>query len=81
MLIRKGWPVNLKRVRRLWNELGLRRPMRLRKPRKLGPKRGTGANSCVNQPSRFKNDVWTCDFIHDRTSNGRPLKWLTLVDE
>jgi len=29
----------------------------------------------------FKNDVWTCDFIHDRTAEGRPLKWLTLVDE
>jgi transposase InsO family protein len=23
----------------------------------------------------------TCDFIHDRTASGRPLKWLTLVDE
>jgi putative transposase len=81
MLIRKGYAVNLKRVRRLWNELGLRRPIRLKKPRKLGPKRGTGANSCTRQPSRFKNDVWTCDFIHDRTADGRPLKWLTLVDE
>jgi putative transposase len=81
LLIRKGWSVNLKRVRRLWIELGLRRPLRLRKPRKFGPKPGVGANSCVNQPARFKNDVWTCDFIHDRTSDGRPLKWLTLVDE
>lgn len=81
MLIRKGWSVNLKRVRRLWNVLGLRRPIRMRKPRKLDPKRGTGANSCTRQPARFKNDVWTCDFIHDRTANGRPLKWLTLVDE
>jgi putative transposase len=81
MLVRKGWSVNLKRVHRLWNELGLRRPLRLRKPRKLGPKRGTVANSSTRQPSRFKNDVWTCDFIHDRTSEGRPLKWLTLVDE
>ena len=80
-LLHKGWSVNLKRVHRLWNELGLRRPLRLRKPRKLGPKPGTGANSCSRQPSRFKNDVWTCDFIHDRTANGRPLKWLTLVDE
>jgi transposase InsO family protein len=35
----------------------------------------------VQQPARFKNDVWTCDFIHDRTASGRPLKWLTLVDE
>ena len=55
--------------------------MRLRKARKLGPKPGASANSCVNQPARFKNDVWTCDFIHDRTAGGRPLKWLTLVDE
>ena len=81
MLIRGGWTVNVKRVRRLWNSLGLRRPLRLRKPRKLGPKRGTSANSCVQQPARFRNDIWTCDFIHDRTVSGRPLKWLTLVDE
>jgi putative transposase len=81
LLIRRGWSVNLKRVRRLWNELGLRRPLRLRKPRKLGPKPGVSANSCVQQPAKFKNDVWTCDFIHDRTAGGRPLKWLTLVDE
>jgi transposase InsO family protein len=25
--------------------------------------------------------VWTWDFIHDRTTNGRPLKWLSIVDE
>jgi putative transposase len=81
MLVRGGWSVNLKRVRRLWNALGLRRPVRLRKPRKLGPKPGVSANSCTQQPARFKNDVWTCDFIHDRTADGRPLKWLTLVDE
>lgn len=76
-----GWSVNLKRVRRLWIELGLKRPVRLRKPRKLGPKRGTSANSCVAQPARFKNDVWTCDFLVDRTSDGKPLKWLSVVDE
>ncbi len=81
LLVRGGWSVNLKRIRRLWNGLGLRRPLRLRKPRKLGPKPGSSANSCTQQPARFKNDVWTCDFIHDRTASGRPLKWLTLVDE
>jgi len=81
LLVRRGWTINIKRVRRLWIELGLKRPVRLRKARKLGPKPGTSANSCVNQPATFKNDVWTCDFIHDRTANGRPLKWLTLVDE
>jgi putative transposase len=81
MLVRRGWTVNLKRVRRLWNELGLRRPVRLRKARKLGPKPGASSNSCTESPARFKGDVWTCDFIHDRTADGRPLKWLTLVDE
>jgi len=35
LLVRGGWSVNLKRIRRLWNGLGLRRPLRLRKPRKL----------------------------------------------
>jgi transposase InsO family protein len=24
--------------------------------------------------------VWTCDFIADRTADGKPLKWLSLVD-
>ncbi len=81
LLLRDGWSVNLKRVHRLWKALGLRRPLRRRKPRKLGPKPGTSANSCVNQPAHFKNDVWTYDFIADRTLDGGTLKWLTLVDE
>jgi putative transposase len=81
LLEREGWSVNLKRVHRLWVELGLRRPARRRKPHKRGPKRGSSTNSCVNQPARFKNDVWTYDFVADRTVDGRTLKWLTLVDE
>jgi putative transposase len=76
-----GWSVNLKRVRRLWITLGLRRPVRLRKAKKLGPKPGSSANSCTQQPARFKNDVWTYDFIADRTAGGGTLKWLSLVDE
>lgn len=77
LLLRRGWRINLKRVRRLWIKLGLKRPVRLRKTWKLGPKPGTSANSCINQPAMF----WTCDFIHDRIADGRPLKWLMLVDE
>jgi putative transposase len=80
-LVHQGWRVNLKRTRRLWIELGLRRQFRRRKTRKLGPKPGTSANSCTNQPARFKNDVWTYDFIADRTIDGGALKWLSLVDE
>ena len=81
LLERGGWSVNLKRVHRLWQELKLQRPVRRRPVRKLGPKPGTSANSCVNQPPRFADDVWTYDFVADRTVNGGPLKWLTLVDE
>lgn len=77
----KGWTVNIKRVRRLWCECGLRRPVRRRRPDKLGPKRGSSANSCENRPARFKNDVWAYDFVADRTASGKPLRWLTLVDE
>lgn len=80
-LEKQGWTVNLKRVHRLWQELGLRRKVRRRPENKLGPKPGTSANSCVNRPARFKNDVWTYDFVADRTACGRTLKWLTLVDE
>ena len=80
-LVKKGWTVNRKRVRRLWNELGLRRPAPRKKPKKPGFKPGSRANSCVNQPARFKNDVWTYDFVADRTIDGGSLKWLTLVDE
>jgi transposase InsO family protein len=80
-LCKQGWSVNLKCVRRLWNELGLRRPLRRKKANKLGPKPGASANSCTQQPARFKNDVWTYDCIADRTVDGSPLKWLSLVDE
>lgn len=73
--------MNLKRVRRLWREANLQRPVRRRRPDKLGPKRGSSANSCVRRPARFKNDVWTYDFVADRTVSGKPLRWLTLVDE
>lgn len=76
-----GWKVNAKRVRRLWKDLGLQRPFRRPKTKKRGVLPGSSVNSCVNQPARFKNDVWTYDFIADRTADGRTLKWLSLVDE
>ena len=80
-LVQWGWNVNRKRVRRRWLALGLKRPFRLKKPRRKGVFPGSSANSCVNQPAQFKNDIWTCDFVTDRTSQGSALKWLSLVDE
>jgi putative transposase len=77
LLRREGWRVNRKRVHRLWRQQGLRVPRKQRKKRRLG----SSANSCVRRPAEYKNHVWAWDFLHDRTSDGRPLKWLTLVDE
>ena len=42
---------------------------------------GHSGNRCVRRPARHKNHVWTWDFLHDRSSDGRPLKWFTLLDE
>lgn len=70
-----------KRVGRRWNARGRRRPRRLRKAKKRGPKPGSSANSCVHRPARFKNDVWTYDCIADRTTDGGTRKWLSLVDD
>jgi putative transposase len=81
LLQRDGWRVNVKRVRRLWIHMGLRRPGRRQKPRKFRANPGSSGNSCVNRPARFKNEVWTCDVIFDRTCNGGWLKCLSLVDE
>jgi transposase InsO family protein len=81
LLERQGWQVNLKRIHRLWKELKLQRRVRRKRAKKLGPKPGMSANSCVNKPARCKDDVWTYDFVADRTVSGSSLKWLTLVDE
>ena len=77
LLRREGWRVNRKRVWRLWRQQGLKVPRKKRKKRRLGH----SGNSCVRRRARYKNHVWAWDFIYDRTADGRPLKWLTLVDE
>jgi len=77
LLRRDGWRVNRKRIYRLWRKEGLRVPKKQRKKRRLG----SSANSCVRRPAEHKNNVWAWDFLHDRTSDGRALKWFTVVDE
>jgi putative transposase len=77
LLRREGWRVTRKRIHRLWRLLGLRVP---RKPRKRRS-RGSPGNGCVGSPSCGKDHVWAWDFVSDRTTDGRALKWLTLVDE
>jgi len=72
-----GWRVNRKRVYRLWRREGFMVTRKQCKKRRLG----SSANGCVRRVARWKDDVWAWDFIHDRDAAGRPLKWLSLVDE
>src|SRR4051812_44035575 len=80
LLDREGWAVNKKAVRRLYRQSGLKvaRPRADPKPRR---EHGQDKNACHLRPSRGKDDVWTWDFIFDRTGDGRSLKWLSIVDE
>lgn len=69
--------MNVKKIYRLWRREGFKVPRKTRKKRRLGH----SGNSCVRRRAERKDHVWTWDFIHDRTSSGRPLKWLAITDE
>ena len=77
LLQREGWQVNHKRVERLWRQEGLRVPAKQ-------PKRGRlwlADGSIVRLRAEHPNHVWAYDFVFDRTSDGRKLRMLTVVDE
>ena len=73
----KGWKVNHKRVERLWRQEGLKVPSRQPKRRRLWLNDG----SCVRLRAAHKNHVWSYDFVHERTHDGRAFRLLTLLDE
>jgi putative transposase len=80
LLDREGGTVNRKAVRRPYRELGLKVARPRANPRPRRP-HGQDENACHLRPARGKDDVWTWDFIFDRTSNGRSLKWWSIIDE
>jgi transposase InsO family protein len=80
LLVREGWSVNKKAVRRIWRLSGLKLAGPRANPKPQRP-HGQDANACHLRPSRGKDYICKCDFIFDRTSDGRTLKWLSLIDE
>jgi len=72
-----GWPVNRKRVYRIWRQEGLKVPKKQRKRRRLG----CCDNNCVRKRAEYINHVWSYDFVMDQTEGGRPLKMLPILDE
>jgi len=77
MLKNEGWRINHKRVERIWRREGLRVPSRQ-------PKRGRlwlNDGSCIRLRPEYKDHVWSYDFVHERTHDGRALRILTVIDE
>jgi len=73
----EGWRVNHKRIERLWRQEGLKVPQKQPKRRRLWLADG----SCVRLRPASKDHVWSYDFVADRTSDGRAIRMLTLIDE
>ena len=74
LLRREGWPVNRKRVRRLYRLEGLQLRMRVRRRKHIALHRGP-APVPVGPTER-----WSTDFVHDTLADGRPFRILTVVD-
>ncbi len=77
LLAREGWQINHKRMERIWREEGLKVPAKQ-------PKRGRlwlNDRSCVRLRPLFKHQVWSYDFVAERTHDGRSFRILTLIDE
>lgn len=77
LLRNDGWRVNHKRVERIWRQEGLKVPQKQ-------PKRGRlwlNDGSCIRLRPTRKDHVWSYDMVMDRTSDGRPIRILAIIDE
>ena len=77
LLREAGWEVNAKRVERLWRREGLKVPARQPKRARLWLNDG----SCVRLRATGANHVWSYDFVHHRTYDGRAFRTLNVLDE
>ena len=77
MLRLKGYRINHKRVYRIWRELGLKVPKKQPKRKRLWLNDG----SCIRLRAEHRNHVWSYDFVETKTSKGRRIKILNIIDE
>ena len=75
LLRREGWPINRKRVRRLYRLDGLQVRMRVRRRKHMALHRGPAP-----VPGGLQ-ERWSMDFVHDQLADGRPFRVLTVVDQ
>lgn len=74
LLRREGWEVNVKRVCRLYREMGLQL-------RNKTPKRRVKAKLRSDRTTAVAaNDIWAMDFVHDQMFDGKKIRVLTVID-
>jgi putative transposase len=74
LLRREGWPVNAKRIYRLYAEEGLTIRAKL-------PRRKRAWRYRVGRPgATAPNEVWSMDFVSDQLFDGRPIRILAVLD-
>jgi transposase InsO family protein len=72
-----GWFVSDGRIERLWRREGLKVPMKQPKKGRLWLNDG----SCVRLRPEYRDHVWSYDFVHCRTDDGRAFRMLNILDE
>ncbi len=77
LLRQAGWQVNDKRVERLWRREGLKVPTKQWKRGRLWFNDG----SCIRLRPEHPDRVWSYDFVHERTYDGRAFRTLNVIDE
>ncbi len=73
ILRREGSDTNHKRVQRVWKSEGLQLPRRKPRKRRCGP-RGE-----VIHKARYRNHVWSYDFLEEHTVKGNRLRILAII--
>jgi len=72
-----GWQVNDKRIERLWRREGLKVPMKQPKKGRLWFNDG----SWLRLRPEYCDHVWSYDFVHHRTDDGKVFRTLNILDE
>jgi putative transposase len=77
MLQMEGFEAGKDAVYTIWREEGLKVPQKQPKRARLYLVDG----SCIRKRATHKNHVWSYDFVHDRTHDGKPFRILNIIDE
>jgi len=77
LLNEAGWSVGKDRVQRIWRREGLKVPGKQKPMGRLWLNDG----ACVRLRPTHAHHVWSYDFVHPATRDGRSTRLMTLIDE